>query len=398
MPKIADYEGIIGAEELAKLKRLAEGLCGLSLLHINSAKDGGGVAEMLHSLVPLFNELGLKTRWEAITGTPLFFHTTKSFHNALQGAKVEITPEMLEEYKRVNRQNAERLDLHADLVMVHDPQPAALIEHRDKGRWIWRCHIDLSRPDRGTWALLAQYLKRYDAAVFSMEEFIQALPIPQFIVPPSIDPLSDKNRELPPARIDEVYEKYGINRDKPIILQVSRFDRFKDPLGVIEVYRLVRKEIPCRLVLAGGAASDDPEGAEVYQEVRRAAAREPEVHVLDLPPRSDIEINALQRGADVIIQKSLREGFGLTVTEALWKGKPVVATAVGGIRLQVIDGRTGLLVNSIPEAADRVKHLLRRPELARELGEAGREHVRKNFLITRHLRDYLRIYSSLLLR
>ncbi|MGQ9734982.1 MAG: glycosyltransferase, partial [Candidatus Bipolaricaulia bacterium] len=263
--------------------------------------------------------------------------------------------------------------------MVHDPQPAALIEHRDKGRWIWRCHIDLSRPDRGTWALLAQYLKRYDAAVFSMEEFIQALPIPQFIVPPSIDPLSDKNRELPPARIDEVYEKYGINRDKPIILQVSRFDRFKDPLGVIEVYRLVRKEIPCRLVLAGGAASDDPEGAEVYQEVRRAAAREPEVHVLDLPPRSDIEINALQRGADVIIQKSLREGFGLTVTEALWKGKPVVATAVGGIRLQVIDGRTGLLVNSIPEAADRVKHLLRRPELARELGEAGREHVRKEF-------------------
>jgi trehalose synthase len=398
MPKIADYEGIVSAAELAELERQAEGLRGLSLLHINSTRDGGGVAELLHSLIPLFNDLGIKTRWEVIEGTPLFFRTTKGFHNALQGAKVDITSKMLEEYKRVNHLNAERLDLRADLVMVHDPQPAALIEHKDRGKWIWRCHIDLSKPDRDAWALLVPYLERYDAAVFSLKEFTQALPIPQYIVPPSIDPLSEKNRDLPPGKIDEVYERYGINKDKPIILQVSRFDRFKDPLGVIEVYRLVREDIPCRLVLAGGAASDDPEGAEVYQEVQRAAERDPEIHVLNLPPRSDIEINALQRGADVIIQKSLREGFGLTVTEALWKGKPVVATAVGGIRLQVIDGKTGLTARSIPEAAERVKYLLQHPEIARRLGEAGREHVRKNFLITRHLSDYLRIYSSLLPR
>lgn len=398
MAKLEDYTEIVGAPVIEELKRAAAPLAGRSVVHVNSTRRGGGVAEMLHSLVPLFNELGLEARWEVLQGTPLFFQATKTLHNALQGQPLKLTPGMAEEYRRVNEENAQRLDLDADFVIVHDPQPAALIAARRDGRcrWIWRCHIDLSTPQPWAWEFLKGHISRYDVAIFSLRDFLQELPTLLYLIPPAIDPLSPKNRELSAAEIERVYEALGVPRDKPVLLQVSRFDPHKDPLGVIEAYRLVKQEHDCRLVLAGGMATDDPEGAEMLQRVREEAADDPDIHVLPPPSReelSDEEINALQRGATVIIQKSLREGFGLTVTEALWKAKPVVTTAAGGLKLQVLDGQTGLVARSTEEMAAQILRLMREPELARRLGEAGREHVRKHFLITRQLHDYLRLFS-----
>jgi len=393
--KLSDYEQIANAGSIAELTRLAEGLQGMSLLHVNSTLVGGGVAEMLHSLVPLFNDLGIDTRWEVIKGTPLFFKTTKNMHNALQGNHVEIVEEMLERYREIGRRNGETMDLASDVVVIHDPQPLPLIDHRLSGcnRWIWRCHIDLSSPSKNIWAFLYDYIKRYDVVVLSMPEFAQYLPIPQDIIPPSIDPLSDKNKDLPEDRVTEVYEKHGIPQDKPIILQVSRFDPFKDPIGIIEACQLVRRDIECSLVFAGGIASDDPESCEVLARVEERANNDPDIYIVapQAEPIPAEEVNALQRGADIIVQKSLREGFALTVTEAMWKAKPVVGANVGGIKLQVKDGITGFLVRSIEETAERITFLLRNPDLAKEMGEVGKEQVRKNFLITRHLRDYLRL-------
>ena len=392
---LADYEAIVGSEKIDELHRLADGLQDLTLTHVNSTLVGGGVAEMLHSLVPLFQDLDIETRWDVIKGSPLFFKTTKSFHNALQGNGIEIADEMLERYLEINRRNAETLDLGAAVVIIHDPQPLSLIEHRPPGcnRWIWRCHIDLTHRDQRVWKFLRSYVIRYDVVVLSMPEFAQYLPIPQDIIPPSIDPLSDKNKELSEEKIKIVYEKHGIPQDKPIILQVSRFDPFKDPIGVIEACALVRRKLPCSLVFAGGIAPDDPESYDVLSRVKERAEEEPDIYILapQTEPIPAEEINALQRGADIIVQKSLREGFALTVTEAMWKGKPVVGADVGGIKLQVKDGITGFLVRSIEEAAERITFLLHNPDLASEMGEMGREQVRKNFLITRHLRDYLRL-------
>jgi len=390
-PDLSDYKPIVGSREIEELKVLAEKVGSFSMVHVNSTFSGGGVAEILRSLLPLFNELGIKTEWQVIEGTEKFFQTTKSFHNALQGLKVNITKDMLEEYGRINRENAINSDFAADTIVIHDPQPAALVEARGKNRWIWRCHIDLSRPDQQIWNFLFPYLKKYDAAVFSARDFLQDLPIPQYIIPPSIDPLSDKNKDLSREKIDEIYEEYKIPKDKPTLLQVSRFDRFKDPLGVIEAYRLVRKDLDCQLVLAGGGAPDDPEGAEVLKKVEEEADGNPDIHVLNLPSESNIEINALQRGADVIIQKSTKEGFGLTVTEALWKGVPVVGGAVSGIKLQLVDHETGYLVGSVEETARRVKYLLENPDIAKRMGKTAKEYVRENFLMTRHLRDYLKL-------
>jgi len=393
--KILDYEEVVGPKIIGELKSLAEKIEGISLLHVNSTLVGGGVAEMLHSLVPLFNDLGIETRWEVIKGTPLFFRITKSFHNALQSDIVEINEEMLERYKQINERNAKTLDLTSDIVVIHDPQPLALINHRPSGknRWIWRCHIDISQPDMDVWKFLLQYMDKYDVVILSAPEFAKYLPVPQDIIPPSIDPLSDKNKELPEGMVDKVYEDYGIPRDKPVLLQVSRFDRFKDPIGVIEAYKLVKKDIDCSLVIAGGPASDDPEDSEVLARVKERASDDPDIQVLALGPQENVVINALQRGADIIVQKSLREGFALVVAEAMWKCKPVVGSAVGGIKLQIADGITGFLTHSIEEVAERVKYLLRNPDLAKEMGECGHEYVRKNFLITRHLRDYLRLIS-----
>jgi len=386
-----DYAAIVGPEVIGQLHRLAERLGPRRFVNINSTKAGGGVAEILTRTVPLFNQLGLDTRWETIQGDQEFFEITKAMHNALQGLKVNFTPAMIKHYEEVNRENARKFTWKADTVVVHDPQPAYLItDLRPRAKqWIWRCHIDASRPHLPVWRILREVVKQYDASVFSMDRFAQNLPHPQYLIHPSIDPLSEKNRELTPAEIQAVLDRLGIPRDKPIILQVSRFDTFKDPLGVIQAFRLVQRHTPCRLILAGGEATDDPEGAEVYARVLEAAGGDNDIHLLMLPSDAHHDINALQRAADIIVQKSTREGFGLTVTEAMWKGKPVVGGAVGGIVLQLQDYTTGFLVHSPEGCAFRIRYLLHHPELARRMGHLAREFVRSRFLITRNMRDNL---------
>jgi len=392
---LQDYAPIVGQEVIDQLQRLAEGLGPLRLVHINSTAAGGGVAEILHRAVPLLNQLGLETAWEVIEGDQPFFEATKTIHNGLQGFKVELPPELWDHYLEINRQNARKFSWEADFVIVHDPQPAFLIhEMRARARhWVWRCHVDVSRPHFPIWRLLRDIVGSYDASVFSMPQFSQNLPHDQYIIHPSIDPLSEKNRELTEAEINAVLDRLGIPRDKPIILQVSRFDSFKDPLGVIQAFRMVKCHTPCRLVLAGGEATDDPEGPRILAEVQEAAEGESDIHILLLPPDAHYEINALQRAAYIILQKSLREGFGLTVTEAMWKGKPVIGGSVGGIVIQIQDYHTGFLVHSPEGCAFRIRYLLHRPEMARRMGTLAREFARNHFLITRHLRDYLTLIT-----
>ncbi len=391
MGKLLDgYRQVAVPGTVETIERLAESLNGRSFLHVNSTRVGGGVAEILERLILLFEDVGLAPRWEVIKGNEEFFAVTKSFHNALQGQNQILTPKMRQVYEACVRDNARKLDLAADAVVIHDPQPAALVEKRDRDvPWIWRCHIDLSRPDREFWKFLRTYVVEYDVAVFSLGQFARRLPLPQLMQWPSIDPLSDKNIELAPEEIQQRVERLGIPLDRPMVLQVSRFDRFKDPVGVIKAFQLVSQEITCTLVLAGGGADDDPEAAAVLAEVQAGAHGDPDIHVLVLPPTAHRDINALQRAATVVMQKSTKEGFGLTVTEALWKGKPVIGGLAGGIASQVIFGVTGYLVSSVEGAAFRLRNLLENPSLAEKLGREGREHVRRNFLITRSLRDYL---------
>jgi trehalose synthase len=378
------------------LLRLAERVQGRRFLHVNSTREGGGVAEILHRLVPMMNELGVKSAWEVMAGDPDFFATTKAMHNALQGIERVFTEPMLEHYVTVNRANAERLRPAGDLVLIHDPQPAAMIDaRRPEGKWVWRCHIDLSTPQRRAWAFLRRFVVRYDAAVFSLPAFAQTLPIPQFLAYPSIDPLAEKNRRMSQREVRKILDILQVPTDKPLLVQVSRFDRFKDPLGVINAYRMVKRYHDVRLVLAGGGATDDPEGAQVLQDVREAAGRDADILLLELPANAHLQINALQRAAALVIQKSTREGFGLTVAEAMWKGKPVIAGATGGITVQILYGVTGYTVSSVEGCAYRIRYLLNNPQLMRRMGDAGREHVRQNFLITRHLRDYLSLLAHL---
>jgi trehalose synthase len=386
-----NYADIVGSEVIDQLHRLAERLGPRRFININSTRTGGGVAEILNRTVPLFNQLGLDCRWENITGDQEFFEITKAIHNGLQGLKVKLTSAMVEHYREVNRENARKFIWEADTVVVHDPQPANLIDdlRPQAKQWIWRCHIDASRPHLPVWRMLREVVKQYDASVFSMDRFAQNLPHPQYLIHPSIDPLSEKNRELTSEEIQAVLERLGIVPDQPIILQVSRFDTFKDPVGVIQAYRLVRRHTPCQLILAGGEATDDPEGAQVLAQVKEAADGDRDIHVLLLPADAHHDINALQRAADIIVQKSTREGFGLTVTEAMWKGKPVVGGAVGGIVLQLQDYSTGFLVHSPEGCAFRIRYLLHHPELAKRMGHLAREFVRSRFLITRNMRDYL---------
>ncbi len=387
--QLDDYREVAPKGSVDFLYRLSELVKGRSFLHVSATRYGGGAAEILRRLVPMMKALGVEARWEVITGVQEFFTFTKSLYNALQGQEQVITEEMLKTYLEVNRQNAQALDLEADLVMIHDPQPAALIEHRKRGRWVWRCHLDVSQPQRRAWNFLRQFVGRYDAAVFSLPRFAQRLRIPQFLIYPSIDPLSDKNRELARGEVNRILDRLEIPRDKPILLQVSPFDRFQDPLGVINAYRLVKKYHNCRLVLAGGGVVHDPEREALLAEVQEAAGRDPDIHVLQLPPEADLEINALQRAATIVLQKSLREGFGLTVSEAMWKGKPVIGGIAGGITVQILNDVTGYTVHSVEGAAFRIRYLLDNPELIGRMGGAAREHVRRNFLITRHLGDYL---------
>ncbi len=393
--RLEDYREVAPAGAVDFLYRLSERVKGMSMLNVNSTKYGGGVAEILHRLIPMLNEVGVQARWEVILGADEFYACTKAFHNALQGTEQVITQRMLDAYVETNRENAKRLLLDADVMLIHDPQPAALVDYRTVGRWVWRCHIDVSQPIRRVWNFLRQYVVKYDAAVFSLPRFAQRLPIPQFLVYPSIDPLSDKNRDLTEAEVDAHLAKLKVPRDKPILLQVSRFDRFKDPVGVISAYRIAKKHNDCRLVLAGGGAADDPEGKAVLAEVQAAAGEDPDLHVLELPPDAHLAINALQRAATVVLQKSTKEGFGLTVAEAMWKGKPVIGGAAGGITAQVIYDVTGYTVNSVEGTAFRIRHLLNNPDVREKMGQHAKEYVRQNFLITRHLRDYLTLMYAL---
>lgn len=394
MARIDDYIPIAGQAVIDDIKILAAKLAGKTIQHVNSTSVGGGVAEILTRMVPLLNEVGVQSRWDLIKGGSRFFEVTKKFHNALHGKAEDLQQSDFDAFMETSRANIAALDTGGDIVFVHDPQPIALVTKKAGNKWIWRCHIDVSNPDRQVWEFLMQFIKDYDASVFSAPDFSRALPIRQFLIAPSIDPLSEKNRELPKEVVAGVFEKYGVPRDKPIITQISRFDRLKDPLGVIEAYKLVKKHIDCRLILAGGGATDDPEGVAVLEEVRARAKDDADMHIL-LLPQDDTAVNALQRGSDVILQKSLKEGFGLTIAEALWKAKPVVATHVGGIPLQISHRYSGLLTYSIEGTAFAVKQLLNHPGYARKLGENGREHVRNNFLLTRHIKDYLLLFLSL---
>lgn len=395
--KIQDYAPIVGRSAIEELRAIAGQLSGKVIQNINSTFSGGGVAEILARMVPLLQQLGVDTRWTTIKGSQDFFDTTKKFHNALHGRKEDISADDFSLFLEVSKKNIEELKFQGDIIFIHDPQPAALIAKKKEvgEKWIWRCHIDISNPNREVWEFLRNFVVEYDAAVFSAPNFSRQLPIRQFMISPSIDPLSDKNKELPPETVDSVLNKYGLDKGKPIVAQISRFDYLKDPVGVIHAFELVRKSIDCQLVLAGGTATDDPESEKVLEEVRERASGNSDIHVLLIPPKSDIEINALQRAAAVIMQKSIKEGFGLTVTEALWKGKPVVASAVGGIQLQVKNKLTGLLCHSVEGAAYAVKRLLSNKEYAAWLGKNAREHVRENFLITRHIKDYLLLFISL---
>jgi len=395
--KLQDYVPLVGRSTIEALNALAGRLSGKVIQNINSTYTGGGVAEILTRMVPLLNQLGVDARWTTIKGDDKFFGVTKKFHNALHGRKEYISPEDFSIFLEVSRKNMGELKFQGDIIFVHDPQPVALIlKKKEIGeKWIWRCHIDVSNPDEKVWEFLQNYVVEYDATVFSAPNFTRKLPNRQFLIHPSIDPLSDKNKDLSSETIDSVLSKYGLDKEKPMIVQISRFDYLKDPLGVIDAFEMVRKNIACQLVLAGGTATDDPESDKVLQEVNERASSNPDIHILLIPPESDIEINALQRAASVIMQKSIKEGFGLTVTEGLWKGKPVVASAVGGIQLQIKNKFTGLLCHSIEGAAFAMKLLLSNPEYAQWLGKNGLEHVRQNFLITRHLKDYLLLFVSL---
>lgn len=400
---LSKYREIVGADIINELHQMAAALKGLKIVHVNSTKYGGGVAEILHVMTHLTAALGIETRWEVMDGSSDFFECTKGFHNALQGYRQTIpSTHLLQVYEKVTRENAEVLKPvleDANFVFIHDPQPAALIKFFEtrKNKWIWRCHIDLSNPDRFIWKYLSNYVKHYDASIFSIADFVQKLPHPLYLIPPSIDPLSEKNIELSKSELESLYSRFQLDPSRPLLVQISRFDRFKDPLGVIKAYRLVKKFKPgVQLVLAGGGAPDDPEGEAILNDVRVAVDKDPDIHILYLPLESDRTINGLQRIADIVIQKSIKEGFGLTVTEALWKKKPVVGGNSGGIRLQILNHQTGFLVNTPEGAAYRIRYLLQNPKILTEMGEKGYQYVHDNFLITRLLRDYLTLIFGLL--
>jgi trehalose synthase len=395
-----DYKSIVGAAEIDELKFLARDLKGKKVKMVNSTAVGGGVAEMLNQLVPLLNEVEVNTHWDVITGGNDFFEVTKAFHNALQGSDYNLTQHARDIFLMHNEQNRQRIQFSEDVVVIHDPQPAALVSARPESapeqRWVWRCHIDLSNPNPEVWGFLQPFVEKYDAAIFSSQSFARQLPIPQFLFYPCIDPLSEKNKDVEDSFVQQVCDEFGVDRSRPIVTQVSRFDRAKDPVGVVQAFKRARKYVDCQLVLAGGGASDDPEGAAVLKEVKEAVGEDPDIIILDLPPWCALEINALQRASTIIVQKSIREGFGLTVTEALWKGKPTIAGAVGGIPNQIIHKLTGALVHSVDGCAYQIRYLLTHPDFARQLGQNGHEHVKENFLMSTNVRRWLLLLRILI--
>jgi trehalose synthase len=390
--RIEDYEPYVGQETVARVRDKAQALQGLHVAHINSTYYGGGVAELLSSLTLLMNGAGIKTGWRIIQGAPDFFSITKKMHNALQGAEINLSDRKKEIYEEIIYENVIRnhLDRH-NFVFIHDPQPLPMIRHyRRNGPWVWQCHVDLTRPDPGLWGYLRPFVEHYDAAVFSLEEYRRDLDTPQVFFMPAINPFSIKNRQLDDRECRDRFEHYDIPTDLPLVVQVSRFDRWKDPEGVIRAFKLARKEVPCRLVLLGNVATDDPEGHEVY----RALHDERSDEILILSCQDTALVNVLQCRAAVVVQKSLREGFGLTVTEAMWKGAAVIGGNVGGIRYQIEDGANGFLVDSVEQTAERIVQLLRDEKLRERLGKEARETVKRKFLMIRYLEDYLDLMGS----
>ncbi len=397
MPVLDDYIPIVGPDWINTLRALGARLSGRVVQNINSTAVGGGVAEILTRMIPLLKELGVEARWDVIRGNERFFAVTKAMHNGLHGVPSVLSEEDRKVFRETNQANIDQVQPWGDIVFIHDPQPIALVGELDrkKHRCVWRCHIDFTNPQPDIWEFLRGYIESFEAAVFSAPAFARPLRVRQVLISPSIDPLADKNKELPGEVVDSVCARYGLDRGRPIVTQISRFDYLKDPVGVVRAYKMVKRHVDCQLVLAGGGATDDPEGQKVLDEVRNEASGDPDIFVLYLPPGSDIEINALQRASTVVLQKSLKEGFGLTVAEALWKAKPVIAGAVGGIPLQITHKFSGILTHSIEGTAFWIKQLLNAPRFAVRLGRNGREQVRANYLITRHIRDYLLLFLSL---
>ncbi len=397
MVTVKDYAEITGQSVIDELFILGDRASRLKIQHINSTAVGGGVAEILNRLMPMFGQLGVTSTWDVIKGGDKFYLITKKMHNALHGVDVTFSQDEFDYFLEINKENSASITFDSDVVFIHDPQPIGLVDVRgnSNSKWVWRCHIDFSEPKEQIWLFLKNYIEKFDSAIFSAPAFSRSIATRQVLISPSIDPLSDKNRDLDQNYIDSVFNKFKIDRSRPVITQISRFDYLKDPVGVIQAYKLVKRYIDCQLVLAGGGATDDPEGEKVLADVNKASEGDKDIYILLLPPSSDLEINALQRGSTVVLQKSLREGFGLTVAEALWKSKPVIASAVGGIPLQIKHKYGGILTHSIEGTAYWIKQLINEPKFAAELGKNGYEHIRQNFLITRQLRDYLLLSLSL---
>ena len=393
--RVEAYRDVAPRGVVDTILKLADRVQGRRFLHISGGRFGGGAAEILQALVPMIADLGVEASWEITGGDPQFHATARALHAALQGEERLLADDALEHYLEMNTVNAKKLPLDADLVLVHDVQPASLVQHRvGGGKWVWRCHFDCSRAHRRAWSFMRPVLSQYDAAVFSLPRFGRRLNLPQFLIHPSIDPLSAKNRELPAREVSALLASLRVQQDRPLLVQIGAFTRGADPLGVVNAYRLVKKYHNVRLVLAG-TAGDERESLDVLGELREAAHADQDITVLELPPDAHSQINALQRAATIVLQKSVREGFGLGAAEAMWKGKPVIAGLAGGLSQQVIYDVTGYTVQSVEGAAFRIRHLLNNPELIARMGAAGRELVRRSFLITRHLTDYLALLIHL---
>ena len=393
------YQDTIGDTVIEQIKNEASYLSEYNVAHINSTYQGGGVAEILNSLVILLNDVGIKTDWRVLHGDLDFFTITKKFHNALQGEKINFSKKKKELYFINNVNNAIFTHINHDFVVVHDPQPLPIITcYTKKQPWIWRCHIDISSPYPPLWKYLKTFISKYDTMVVSMEEFTDkdaAMSIPQHIIKPSIDPLNIKNREISSSTVQKYLSKSGIESNKPIISQISRFDKWKDPEGMVKIFNIIKKKIDCQLILVGSMATDDPEGQQVFEQLEKIVQKEKDIHLIINAP--DIVINAIQRASSVVIQKSLKEGFAITVSEALWKKTPVVASNVGGIPSQIIEGKNGYLLHPTDYEgfAERIVYLLKNPNISKEMGEFGKTYVKNNFLITRHLLDYILLFRKL---
>ncbi|MHC1742973.1 MAG: glycosyltransferase [Syntrophobacteraceae bacterium] len=386
-----DYEPLIGAEALDRIHKKAERSRGIHVVNVSSTYYGGGVAQLLGSTTLLFNGLGIKTGWRVIQGSPDFFSVTKKMHNGLQGGQIRLTEQKKRIYEEVVYENVIRTHLAHDLVIIHDPQPLPMIGHyRKRGPWVWRCHVELSSPDRELWTYLRGFIEKYDAVIVSVQEYVHDLKTPQFVFMPAIDPFSSVNRELSDEEIEERLSHYNIPTDLPLVAQVSRFDRWKDPEGVIQAFKIARKEVDATLVLLGNVATDDPEGSEVYESLLDCQ----EERIIILSHQDTALVNALQRRAAVVLQKSIREGFGLTVAEAMWKGTAVIGGDTGGIRYQIEDGVNGYLVSTVEEAARRLVELLKDEALRRRLGQKARETVRERLLLSRYIEQYLDLFNG----